>query len=413
MTKVSAKSKLNKSEDHLGLKGLRFQEIFQDPGLYFNTGYLGLFGALIPILGPLPFTIMSVNWVSGCAMLAYKKNLLPTSLSGKINSWTKNNRIGKFIRRPNSALAMNGAFLIVTGLTTLTLTATQNYSQIAALLSQGIPQLASTALGSKVTFSSILALGFGSGNLKKAAELDSVNTNLTKIIPGLKNIKSEFLAAVSAMSACLMTGGWSMIAAPFILFSMKQGSNNAVNPESNIFRFTRFLATSRYVPLRKSLKEKLYRQHPQTIARGAGTYALILSVIVGAGKLIARSVAVGSPTLQPSDFATLGNIMITGGNHRLYKQTDKICGDLPKKVPISSGSSKLAEQHQSISPNKPTKPTCHSVREQMHYKQVNPMQRDFFQRSQVQQFTKTTNENLTQDFSIKEKSPRFFLHCKN
>ena len=307
----------------------RAGEFLRDPGFIFNTGYLGTFATLIPLLGPVPLAIMSLNWVLGAAVLAYKKKLLPDSWDRAVTAACENKPAGKFLARNNAALAINGSFLLTSGLVTMGLAVGQVVFQPASLVA---------ILTGKAAFSSLLALGFGSSNLKKASELDNVPVRLFQAVPVFDNIKSEVVVAVASLASCLMTGGWSLMAAPLIFFGLKQGEKKATNPQSAVFRFTRFLAVSPCSCLPRGIRNRLYRQHPLTLSRGAMGCALFFSVAVGAGKFIARSVAAGAPDANYGDFATLGNIMHGSATVRLYHLTDSACGECLKDFAASTKS---------------------------------------------------------------------------
>lgn len=306
----------------------------RDPGFVFNTGYLALFATLIPTLGWAPLALMGANWLCGSAILAHKKNLLPAKISEAINP---DSRLGRFLSRKNAVLAVNGVFLLTTGLTAIGLGLAQNYAAAGSMLAQPVMQTAATLLGSKAILSSVFSLGFGISNMKKAGELDNAQPRLHRLVPALGRVKSEFIVALSSLCTCLMTGGWSLLAAPLLLFSMKQSEKNATDPDSAIFRLTRWAATSPYSPFPKGIKDRLYRQHPLTLSRGAGSCALAFSAAVGAAKFAARSVAAGQPVPAYGDLAALGNAINSAATYRLYRLTDSASGDLPKTPSATGG----------------------------------------------------------------------------
>lgn len=308
------------------MKKQRIKNILLDPGFIFNTGYLGTFASLMPLLGPLPFGVMALNWLCGSIILSQKTGFFPVANGGFIRSegW-----LGRFLARDNAALATNGFFLLVTGATIIVLAVFRQMGLCLLAEAGCAPTGWAELLTGRVTFSALLAFGFGLSNLKKASELDGAFLSLDSL-PGLKHLRSEVIVALSSFAACLMTGGWSLLTAPLILYAMKMGGKRATNPASMAYRLTRWMAQSPVSPLPFRLKQNLYRQHPLTIARAVLALALLVSVLVGLVTFLARSLAAGGLIPTGAEFATLGNIAHMLASLRLYHLTDQSCGDWPK-----------------------------------------------------------------------------------
>src|ERR1035437_5796534 len=79
----------------------RAGELVRAACFIFNTGYLGTFATLIPLLGPVPLILMSLNWLLGTAVLSYKKKFLPASWDKAITSASENKPVGKLLGRNN------------------------------------------------------------------------------------------------------------------------------------------------------------------------------------------------------------------------------------------------------------------------------------------------------------------------
>ena len=335
----------------------KLKDFIKDPGILFNTGYLATFASLVPSVGSIPLKIMIANWVAGGAILAHRKGLLPQSISSFFEQAPKaanpdsgapaprKSRMPEFMKRAYGgiknlsvnlgkrkfgALAVNGVCLMTAGLAVIGLDIGHLAPHLTETLAQPVLKTIATLFTSPVTFASVLSLGYGASNLKKADEMDGKKTWLFEKLPFLKKIKSEYTVALAGISLCLMASGWSWLAVPPLVYATGMALPSATGPKSKMYRMTKWLATSKFSPLPRRIKNNLYRQHPLTISRSLDFATLGYSVVPALVTFAVKSAIAGAPVFSPSELAALGNISHTGGAYRLYQLTEQQVGDMPK-----------------------------------------------------------------------------------
>jgi hypothetical protein len=296
--------------------------LVKDPGCIFNTGYLAVFLVLTPYIGFIPLVIMFINWIIGVVIVCLQKNILHDRYKNNLIQLIGEGFYKKYIERPNASLATNGGFLLLAGAFTISISL---FSK--AFIAQEQVNLFSYEffiwlITNKLILTSIVALGFGISNIKKAAELDNYPSSLHSIFPFLYKTKSEYIVALSTLCLCLLTGGWSLLALPIIYFSLKLSLPEATTSQSGAFKLTvRLINSNQFL-----LKTLLDRKHPLTISRLAISVSLILSVFLGLLSLIIALIVQDDRAISITDLSIIGNLLFASANFRLYQLTDKSLG---------------------------------------------------------------------------------------
>lgn len=292
-----------------------FKAIFLNPGFIFNTGYVFTTLSLVSFIGLIPVAIMSANWVIGTALIIY--NYVKTQRESAPQT-----SFAQFFKRQNAVLAINGICLSLTGLAALYLGLRYAFAMPGAL------DLWNNFFETTAFFTFVFGVGFGVSNLKKADEMDGRKTWLFEIIPGLKNVKSEYVVAISGLALCLMTGGWSLLVAIPLFYAIKLGENKSTDPQSRTYKFTAKLSRARFLP--RYWQKAYATEHPLTLSRRIDYETIFFSVIVGVIGIATNSYYSDALVLTMHDFATLGNAFIALGAYMLYCFTHAEHGEFLK-----------------------------------------------------------------------------------